>query len=232
MKFACFFFQQLVNSGRCRVNKIKGTENEADLGTKILDKHVIEQHLRSLGYALCMPHEEASQDVVGHLAACGVHRRHAPLVPSVGVKLIAAITTMLAALPLGSSTFVPENHNVVLRVEAYTCTSLRTFIAAAFIPLAVGCLLHYLVHARVRRGIEDLSIIELWRELRKRGCCQWKCIEDYSTYELRSESFARGHLHPQMTKSTQSQCTYSSIRGVTHPRFEFLRRQQDGCWSD
>ena len=34
----------------------------------------------------------------------------------------------------------------------------------------------------------------------------------------------------QSTKIAQSQCTYSSLRGVTKPSFEFLRRGEDGSW--
>jgi hypothetical protein len=106
--------------------------------------------------------------------------------------------------------------------------SFRTgyYILFALIPLVLGYAMRILAnstHPRIPEAQDEL-VIELKQELR--------CIEDFSTVELRSELFRRGHLHQKMTKATQSQCTYSSIRGVTNPRFEFLRRQQDGCWSD
>ena len=34
----------------------------------------------------------------------------------------------------------------------------------------------------------------------------------------------------KIEKIVQSQCTYSSLRGVSKPSFEFLRRGEDGAW--
>jgi len=43
------YIQKLTNDGRVKVRRLPGSENEADLGTKPLERELLFKHLRSLG---------------------------------------------------------------------------------------------------------------------------------------------------------------------------------------
>ena len=72
--------------------------------------------------------------------------------------------------------------------------------------------------------IEQINLLELTN----------KRLEDENR-SLRGQGFTSRSSNEvvetlKIEKIVQSQCTYSSLRGVSKPSFEFLRRGEDGAW--
>jgi len=195
------FIQQLTSTKRVSVHGLKGTENMADIGTKILDAPSIAKLMPRLGMVM-MP-----SMMNGIL--------------SLGAKAWKRLAALIFATSVGAGQYSQgecPTENCAARATTVVAVSTTTSYGTSWMSSSLQCMMVIFVVLTVYETMKFVLC----------GCCRrpkssiGKANVDAS---MQSEPMPQGR-----SVCTMSQCTYSSVRQVTHPKFEWIEGRFDGVW--
>ena len=212
--------QSLVAANRLKVNKIDGDKNKSDIGTKVLTKEVLDKHMVALGYEWEEP------------ATLRETRKTKSTAKASQLALVSAITT-LVQMAKGEFAMVEkedDNDGVVVRSDYAKLKYAGNMIVAKvgewqeevwfwkLILTVLTILFFYAVctgHVSIY-GKKQTNVIEV----------------KANTSENETHRTRRQRVQYK-NKMTQSQTTYTALRGNQKPEFKWIERQMmDGVWSD
>jgi len=213
------YIQKLTNDGRVKVYRRPGSENEADIGTKPLERELLFKHLRSLGTMEVDNTGRIGELPNGHSKPVG---RNSPQVRQAALMaLLAGLVSPCRASGTASDSY-PE-HLETQQDYADIWVLILAMIVFGLTSWAVCCGSWAFILWQKSKQVDSAHVSE----------CSFKQV-DKPIHPLFQPTAA---IEPERHVSkrhvlVQSMTTYTWLRGVSHPRFLPLRNSSEGAWVD